>query len=187
MAIPDRRRVMQGTGALMISAVVGGKTLTLSPREARAAAADFQVIKDPALATLIEVIGEVLVPGARQAGIAHFIDSQLARPAADSLLLLRYLDVEPPYWPFYHDGLRACDALARHHYGNGFAALTLTQQTNVIQQIQQGAPPDWKGPPSPRFYLALRSDAVDVVYGTEQGFAALGLPYMPHISPVKPW
>lgn len=187
MAMTDRRRVIQSTGALMISAVVGGKTLSLSPREARAAGANFQVIHDPELIGLVEAIGEVLVPGARHAGIALFIDSQLARPASESLLLLRYLDINPPYWPFYRDGLRASDAAARRLHGQGFTALTPAQQTDLIQQIRQGTPAGWQGPPSPRFYLALRSDAVDVVYGTEQGFAALGLPYMAHIAPAKQW
>jgi hypothetical protein len=35
--------------------------------------------------------------------------------------------------------------------------------------------------------LILRSDAVDVVYGTMDGYAALGIPYMPHIAPTKRW
>jgi hypothetical protein len=36
-------------------------------------------------------------------------------------------------------------------------------------------------------YFLLRSDAVDVVYGTVEGYAALGIPYMPHIAPTKRW
>ena len=32
-----------------------------------------------------------------------------------------------------------------------------------------------------------RSDAVDVVYGTPEGFAKLGVPYMPHIMPPTSW
>ena len=45
----------------------------------------------------------------------------------------------------------------------------------------------WQGPPGPFVYLVLRSDAVDVVYGTMDGYAALGIPYMPHIAPEKRW
>jgi hypothetical protein len=33
----------------------------------------------------------------------------------------------------------------------------------------------------------LRSDAVDVVYGTEEGYKDLGIPYMAHIAPLKRW
>jgi hypothetical protein len=33
----------------------------------------------------------------------------------------------------------------------------------------------------------VRADALDVVYGTPEGFDALGIPYMAHIKPEKPW
>ena len=45
----------------------------------------------------------------------------------------------------------------------------------------------WQGPAGSFVYLLLRSDAVDVVYGTMEGYAALGIPYMPHIAPTKRW
>ena len=37
------------------------------------------------------------------------------------------------------------------------------------------------------FYLCLRSDAVDVVYGTPEGFKRLNVPYMQHILPPENW
>lgn len=43
----------------------------------------------------------------------------------------------------------------------------------------------WQGPGGSSVYLVLRSDAVDVVYGTMDGYEALGIPYMPHIAPVR--
>jgi hypothetical protein len=33
----------------------------------------------------------------------------------------------------------------------------------------------------------LRNDAIDVVYGTVEGFARLSVPYMPHILPQRSW
>jgi hypothetical protein len=36
-------------------------------------------------------------------------------------------------------------------------------------------------------YFLLRTDAVDVVYGTMEGYAQLGVPYMPHIAPARSW
>ena len=45
----------------------------------------------------------------------------------------------------------------------------------------------WKGPAGPFVYGMLRSDAVDVVYGTEEGYEALGVPYMAHIAPERRW
>jgi hypothetical protein len=50
-----------------------------------------------------------------------------------------------------------------------------------------GAPAGWRGPSAPLFYFALRSDAVDVVYGTIEGFRKLNVPYMPHIVPPRRW
>ena len=50
-----------------------------------------------------------------------------------------------------------------------------------------GNPPGWSGPPAPVVYLVMRSDAVDVVYGTPKGFEDLGIPYMPHILPPTNW
>ena len=35
--------------------------------------------------------------------------------------------------------------------------------------------------------MMLRSDAVDVVYGTEGGFEELGIPYLAHIRPPADW
>jgi hypothetical protein len=45
----------------------------------------------------------------------------------------------------------------------------------------------WQGPPGPFVYVVLRSDAVDVVYATMDGYAGLGIPYMAHIEPEKRW
>ena len=53
--------------------------------------------------------------------------------------------------------------------------------------MRQGKLEGWQGPPGPFVYLLLRSDAVDVVYGTMDGYAALGFPYMPHIAPTRSW
>ena len=36
-------------------------------------------------------------------------------------------------------------------------------------------------------YSVLRNDAVDVVYGTVEGFARIGVPYLPHILPPRTW
>jgi hypothetical protein len=45
----------------------------------------------------------------------------------------------------------------------------------------------WSGRPAALVYAVLRADAVDVVYGTMEGYEALGIPYMPHIPPEKRW
>ena len=40
---------------------------------------------------------------------------------------------------------------------------------------------------NPMAYAVLRADAVDVVYGTMEGYQALGIPYMAHIAPDRRW
>ena len=45
----------------------------------------------------------------------------------------------------------------------------------------------WRGPPAAFFLFVLRMDAIDVVYGTQDGFDRLDLPYMAHIAPPARW
>ncbi len=45
----------------------------------------------------------------------------------------------------------------------------------------------WTGPGGSFVYTILRTDAVDVVYGTMEGYAALGIPYQAHIVPERRW
>ena len=45
----------------------------------------------------------------------------------------------------------------------------------------------WQGAAGSFVYLVLRSDAVDTVYGTMEGYEALGVPYHAHIVPEKRW
>ncbi len=53
--------------------------------------------------------------------------------------------------------------------------------------MRQGKLDGWQGPPGPFVYLVTRSDAVDVVYGTMEGYESLGIPYMAHIVPERRW
>ena len=46
---------------------------------------------------------------------------------------------------------------------------------------------DGRGPPAGLVYFVLRSDTVDVMYGTMEGYESLGVPYMAHIEPDKRW
>ena len=55
------------------------------------------------------------------------------------------------------------------------------------RQDQQEFAAGWQGPPGPFVYTVLRSDAVDVVYSTMEGYEALGVPYMAHIAPERRW
>ena len=71
--------------------------------------------------------------------------------------------------------------------GQPFADLSQAEQRSLVDNMRQNKVDGWQGPPGSLVYLVLRSDAVDVVYGTMDGYAALGIPYMPHIVPTKRW
>ena len=71
--------------------------------------------------------------------------------------------------------------------GLGFAQLSQENQRSFVDAMRQNKLTDWQGPAGSFVYLLLRSDAVDVVYGTMEGYESLGVPYKPHIAPEKRW
>jgi hypothetical protein len=50
-----------------------------------------------------------LVPGARDAGIAHFVDQQCSVPRHEALLVLRISNWQPPFVNFYRAALAEID------------------------------------------------------------------------------
>jgi len=157
----SRRSFIHGTGLGLLSFTVAGSAVLISPRDARAKGADFHVLNDEEV-ELIEAFGEALAPGARENGIAHFIDQQLSVDAND---------------------LTALNDYSRKLNNKPFIALNDEAMNALIASLSSAVPEGWSGPPAPLFYLMVRSDAVDVVYGTVEGFERLGVPYMPHILP----
>ena len=179
------RTAALGGGAIGLGVIawqVGGRTEWLSPREAKARSVPLKTLTESEALTL-EALGDVLLPGARDAGIANFVDHHLTVPAADSLLTVRYMDLPPPYAPFYKGALAALDAFA----GGSFADLAPDKAVDLVKAVAFAVPKGWRGPPSPMLYFAVRSDAVDVVYGTVEGFEKLGLAYQAHINPSERW
>jgi len=171
-------------GSLSFS--VGGVTVLLSAREARAQGVPFRLLRADEAET-IEALGETLVPGARAAGIAHFIDHQVSVPPEDALLEARILNVRPPYANFYRAALGAVDRASQAQSARRFAWLASHEQREFVNLMRQNKLESWQGPPGSFVYFVLRSDAVDVVYGTVEGYQALGIPYMAHIAPLKRW
>jgi hypothetical protein len=180
----ERRAFIQGAGALVF--VVGGTEVLLTPGEARAQGVPLRTLK-PDEAETIEALGETLVPDARKAGIANFIDQQISVPAEEALLEARILNVRPPYANFYRAALGAIDRASTARGGKPFAQLDAAAQHEFIDLMRQNKIDGWQGPAGPFVYLVLRSDAIDVVYGTMAGYESLGIPYMPHIAPTKRW
>jgi hypothetical protein len=183
----QRRNFLRGAATGVFAFTVGGVEVLLSTREARAQKVPLRVLKADEVQT-IEALGETLVPGAATAGIAYFVDQQLSIPPEEALLEARILNVRPPYANFYRAALGAIDSASQSlNGGHKFAQLSRSEQHNFVDTMRQNKIQGWQGPPSPFVYLVLRSDAVDVVYGTMEGYEALGIPYMPHIAPEKRW
>jgi hypothetical protein len=182
----DRRTMLRHGAAGLFLFTLGGCDVLMSPDEARKRGASIRHLSEQETETL-EAFGEALVPGARNAGIAHYVDANLQRPHADNLLTVRYLDVLPPYLDFYAEGLKALDETSQTAMGKTFAELGEKDAARIIRPMLGGSIEGWKGPPAPLFYLAVRSDAADLVYGTVASFERMGLPYMPHIEPPSPW
>jgi hypothetical protein len=185
---PIERRVFN-QGALIgaLAFVVGGTETLLTPREACAQDVPLRTLK-PEEAKTLAAVGEALVPGARTAGMVQFVDQQISIPPEEALLEARILNVRPPYANFYRGALGAIDGASRaRHGGRGFAELSAAEQHDFIDAMRQNKIDGWQGPPGAFIYVVLRADSVDVVYGTMEGYAALGVPYMPHIAPTRRW
>ena len=182
----DRRQFMRGAALGALAFTVGGAQVLLTPREARAQGVPFRLLQAREAETL-EALGETLVPGARAAGIAHFIDHQISVPPEEALLEARILNVRPPYANFYRAAIGALDKSAAAQADQRFAWLPTPAQREFVGLMRQGKLQGWQGPAQGFVYFVLRSDAVDVVYGTVEGYEALGIPYQPHIAPLKRW
>lgn len=133
----------------------------------------------------LHALGETLLPGASQAGIVRYVVRQLK--SETPLLFLRYLDYPSSCLAFYEQGLQALEAHSMANFGTAFPALSAGQRSDLVRSLSQASPPDWNGPPSPLFYFVVRNDALDVCYGTPEGFQKLDVPYLALITPPRQW
>ena len=182
----NRREFMRGAALGALAFTVGGAQVLLTAREARAQGVPFRLLKAGEAET-IEALGETLVTGARAAGISHFIDQQLSVPPEEALLEARILNVKPPYVNFYRAAIGAIDRASQARSGRRFAQLDAVEQREFVGLMRQNKLESWQGPAGSFVYLVTRSDAVDVVFGTMEGYEALGIPYMAHIAPDRRW
>jgi len=173
-------------GACLLTFTLSGCETKLTPAQARAAKIPFRSL-DASDVKTVEALGETLVPGSSTAGLAQYLDHQLSGDPADSMLMIKYLGVAAPCNEFYRGGLRATDTAAQALHGKSFSDLSAEQATALLSQMSGGHIDGWQGPPPGLFYFVLRSDAVDVAYGTQAGFELLGVPYMAHIEPPSRW
>jgi hypothetical protein len=183
----ERRAFMKGAAIGALAFTVGGAEVLLTPSAARAQGVPLRTLT-AAQAAKLDALGESLVPGGRQAGISHFVDQQISIPAEEALLEARILNVRPPYANFYRAALGAVDRASQaFNTGRPFVELSEAEQRGFVDNMRQNKIEGWQGPGGSFVYLLLRSDAVDVVYGTMDGYANLGIPYRPHIAPSRRW
>jgi hypothetical protein len=185
MAI-GRRGFVKGATLGALAFTIGGMEVLMAPREARARNVPFRLL-DARQGETLEALGETLVPQAREAGIAHYVDQQLSVPAHECLLQARIFNVRPPFADFYRTALATIDENSRKVFGRDFALLASADQHEFVDRMRQNKIEGWTGRPGAVTYAVLRADAVDVVYGTMEGYEALGIPYMAHIPPQKRW
>jgi hypothetical protein len=182
-----RRGFVKGATVGALAFTVGGVEIIMAAGEARARGVPFRLL-DAHQGETLEALGETLVPQAREAGIAHFIDQQLAVPPHESLLQARIFNFRPPFSDFYRGAIVAVDGASRSLFGRDFAQLQAAEAHAFVGQMRQNKIEGWTAtPPGAQVYAVLRADAVDVVYGTMEGYEALGIPYMAHIPPDKRW
>ncbi len=181
-----RRVLMKGAALAALSFTIDGVEVWLTPGEAYAQGAPLTVLKPDEVETL-EAVGETLVPGARKAGIANFVDHQLGGPPGNCLLMARIANVRPPFANFYRAAIGGIERSCQTMHGKRFAQLTAAEQYEFVDRMRQNKIEQWQGPPGPFVYFLLRHDAVDVTFGTVEGIESLGIPYMPHILPEKRW
>src|SRR5438552_18704488 len=141
----ERRAFIKGAVMSALAFTVGGVEVLLTPREARSQGVPFRTLTAEQVEAL-EALGETLVPGARQAGISHFVDQQLSIPAEEALLEARILNVRPPYANFYRAALGAVDhASQAHNGGRRFAQLNAAEQHSFIDTMRQNKVGGWQG------------------------------------------
>jgi Gluconate 2-dehydrogenase subunit 3 len=182
----ERGVFLKGASMGLLAFTVGGAEILMTPGAARARAVPFRLLSGEEAETL-EALGETLLPGAREAGVAHFIDQQVSVPPGEALLEARIVNVRPPFINFYRAAIGGVDKASMARSGKRFAALSPAEQHDLIDALRQNKIEGWQGPPAGLVYFVLRSDAVDVVYGTMDGYESLGVPYMAHIEPDKRW
>lgn len=171
-------------GGLAATMAISFNGRLLSPTQAKAEGVPLTILT-AAEGAMLETVGDVLLPGASDAGIANFVDAQLAKK--NPLLMAKYFDWPGPLKDFYSGGLAALDKASQAANGADFSKATPEQRTALMGTFLGGTVAGWDGPPAPLFYLFVRGDAVDVVYGTVEGFQRLNVPYMPHILPEERW
>ena len=170
---------------LCLTFKIGGISLLLTPEEARAQGVPLQKLTD-VQARRMDLLAEAMVPGPSKLGVVQFVDHQLNADPNEALLIAKYFGVGLPYINFYAAGLDVAAGMAEKDLGKSIDELDADAATQLVKLMAVPGAVVNKFPIF-LFYMCLRSDAVDVVYGTPAGFEKLNVPYMQHILPPENW
>ena len=182
----SRRTFIKQSG-VALSYLLGGTHILMTPAVAREREIELQVFSKTEVLTL-EALADAIVPGAQEAAICHFLDYHLAQDAQDCLLMIKYMGLANQAFPeFYKAGIENARLHAFNRFGKSWAELNPTDSALLLDEMASDTVATWKGAPASFFLLVLRSDAADLVYGTEEGFAKIGVPYAAHIAPKSSW
>jgi len=183
-----RRSLVDGAlkGSLLcLTFELGGVSLLLTPDQARAQGVPLKKLSEEQ-ARRLDALAEAMVPGSAALGVVQFIDHQLNADPNEALLIAKYFGVGLPYVNFYARGLEVAAGMAGTVVGKSIDVLEAADLEQLVKAMSApGAVVD--DFPVFLFYMCLRSDAVDVVYGTPEGFKKLNVPYMQHILPPEGW
>jgi len=180
-----RRQFLSGAvGAAAIAGPVGGSLAALGSA-AEESAVTYRTFSAPQ-AEAYAAWCDLLANGAAKAGVARFVDKYISVPYDESLLLLRFFK-DPSLGEFYFAGLAGIDRESDARFGKPFLSLERDERLTIVEAARQSKTRAWTEPDPSFFYFISRSDAVDVVYGTERGFGTLDFPYRAHNAPEAPW
>ena len=131
-----RRAFMKGAAMGALAFTVGGVEVMLTAGQARARGVPFRLLNAHQGET-IEALGETLVPGARKAGIAHFIDHQISVPPEEALLQARIMNVRPPFANVYRAAITSVDSASSKMFGRKFVQLATNEQHEFVNNMRQ--------------------------------------------------
>src|SRR5258708_29445 len=136
MADIERRALMKGAALGALAFTVGGTTIMLTAGQARARNVPYRMVQEHEAETPA-ALGETLVPGAREAGMAHFIDQQISVPPEEALLQARILNVRPPFVNLYRAAIGVVDRASDKIHGKRFAELSADTQREFVGLMRQ--------------------------------------------------
>jgi hypothetical protein len=186
-----RQLLKKGIGLGMIATNVAGIKVLMTSRSAYAKSLALETLNKTE-AKILEDFAETMVPGAREAGIVHYLDYNLGAEPAKTTLIASYFNLTPPFLPFYRGGIEGLSSYLLTKTNKEFVDLSQDEKEKTISSLFQHMSgldlSGWQSDTSPfLFYQCVRSDALDLVYGTPEGFKKLGIPYMEHILPPSTW